>query len=116
MCERVFPGKDMKAPLLVSSLDHQHVKLRRQLNLPEEFVLHSLRHTMLTRLGESEVDAFTIMKIAGHSSVTVSQRYVHPSSEAMIVPLSSLRFRIQKPEPVQKRGKLRRQKRGSKDS
>ena len=38
---------------------------------------------MLTRLGESGVDAFTIMRIAGHSSVIVSQRYVHPSSEAV---------------------------------
>jgi len=46
-------------------------------------VLHSLRHTFLTRLGEAGVDAFTIMRIAGHSSVTVSQKYVHPSTEAM---------------------------------
>ena len=28
-------------------------------------------------------DAFTIMKLMGHSTVTVSQRYVHPSPEAM---------------------------------
>jgi thymidylate synthase ThyX len=38
---------------------------------------------MLTRLGESGVDAFTIMRIAGHSTIVVSQRYVHPSSEAV---------------------------------
>jgi len=37
---------------------------------------------MLTRLGEAGVDAF-IMGIAGHSSITISQRYVHPSPEAM---------------------------------
>jgi hypothetical protein len=36
---------------------------------------------MLTRFGESGADAFSIMKIAGHSSVTVSHRYVHPSPE-----------------------------------
>jgi integrase len=54
----------------------------RQL-FPGEFVLHTLRHTMLTRLGESGVDAFTIMKIAGHSSIVVSQRYVHPTPEAV---------------------------------
>ena len=46
-------------------------------------MIHSLRHTMLSRLGESGVDAFTIMRIAGHSSITVSQRYVHPSPEAV---------------------------------
>jgi hypothetical protein len=38
---------------------------------------------MLTRLGESGVDAFTIMRIAGHSSITVSRRYIHPSAEAV---------------------------------
>ena len=46
-------------------------------------MLHSLRHTMLTRLGESGVDAFTIMRIAGHSSIVVSQRYIHPTPEAV---------------------------------
>jgi hypothetical protein len=38
---------------------------------------------MLTRLGESGVDVFTIMRVAGNSSVTISQRYVHPSPEAV---------------------------------
>jgi hypothetical protein len=38
---------------------------------------------MLTRVGEAGADAFTIMKIAGHSSVTVSQRYVHPTPEGL---------------------------------
>jgi hypothetical protein len=38
---------------------------------------------MLTRLGEAGADAFTIMRIAGHSSVTVSQRYVHPTPESL---------------------------------
>lgn len=46
-------------------------------------MIHSLRHTFLTRLGEAGADAFTIMRIAGHSSITVSARYVHPSDGAM---------------------------------
>jgi hypothetical protein len=37
---------------------------------------------MLTRLGELGVDAFTIMRIAGDSSIVVSQRYIHPTPEA----------------------------------
>ncbi len=79
----VFPGDDPTAPVLVTSLDHMHAIVRKRLNLSKEFVLHSLRHTMLTRLGESGVEAFTIMRIAGHSSVTISQRYVHPTPEAV---------------------------------
>jgi integrase len=53
------------------------------LKLPAEFVLHSLRHTFGTRLGEAGADAFTMMRLMGHSSVTVSQRYVHPSPESV---------------------------------
>ena len=80
--EWVFPG-DTEGPFLATSLNHQHIKIRRLLGLSEDFVIHSLRHMMLTRLGEAGVDAFTIMKIAGHSSITVSQRYVHPSPESL---------------------------------
>lgn len=56
---------------------------KRRALFPADFVLHSLRHTMLTRLGGSGVDAFTIMRIAGHSSIVVSQRYIHPTPEAV---------------------------------
>ncbi len=38
---------------------------------------------MLMRLGEAGADAFTIMRIVGHSSVTVLQRYVHPTPEGL---------------------------------
>jgi len=89
-CAWVFPNKGGTGPLLVTSLDHTNAKLRKQLGLPQEFVIHSLRHTMLTRLGESGTDAFTIMKIAGHSSITVSQRYVHPSQRAVEVAFNAL--------------------------
>ena len=80
--EWIFPGGQGR-PLVGTSLDHQHQKVRAILKLPKDFVIHSLRHTMLSRLGEAGVDAFSIMRIAGHSSVTISQRYVHPSPEAL---------------------------------
>jgi integrase len=69
-------------PWAVTHLDH-HARVREVLNLPEEFVLHSLRHTFGTRLGESGADAFKIQRLMGHSSITVSQRYVHPSDEGV---------------------------------
>ena len=72
-----------KKPMLGTSLNHQHQKIRTALKLPADFVIHSFRHTMLTRLGEAGADAFTIMRIAGHSSVTISQKYVHPTPESI---------------------------------
>lgn len=78
----VFAGRSGQ-PFLGTYLDRLHQRIRTALKLPNDFVLHSLRHTMLTRLGEAGVEAFTIMRIAGHSSITVSQRYVHPTSETV---------------------------------
>lgn len=78
----VFHRED-GSPLPESQLDHQHPRVRDLLKFPPDFVLHSLRHTFGTRLGESGADAFTIMRLMGHSTVTVSQRYVHPSPEAV---------------------------------
>ena len=49
-----------------------------------EFVLYSLRHTLLIRLGESGCDAWTLARIAGHRSITISARYVHPSENAVL--------------------------------
>jgi integrase len=45
------------------------------------FVLYSLRHTFLTRLGESGCDAWTLARIAGHNSIAVSARYDLPRPE-----------------------------------
>jgi integrase len=79
----VFPDEKGDKPYRVSSLDHQHKRVRKALQLSGEAVIHSLRHTMLTRLGLSGVDVFTLRNIAGHSSVTTSEKYIHPSSESM---------------------------------
>jgi integrase len=53
-------------------------------------LLYSLRHTFLTRLGESGCDAWTLARIAGHSSITISNRYVHPSEDAVLSAMSRL--------------------------
>jgi integrase len=98
----VFANRDGKR-YLVTSINHLHQKARATLKLSKDFVIHSLRHTMLTRLGESGVDAFTIMRIAGHSSITVSQRYVHPSPEAVERAFERLQLSAAPPENQVKR-------------
>src|SRR6185503_7668390 len=46
------------------------------------FVPHSIRHTFMTRLGESGCDVLTVARVAGHASMKVSSHYVHPSQDA----------------------------------
>lgn len=79
----VFSNPEGTGPLSRSTVSHQHTGLRSTLKLPAGFVLHGLRHSCLTRLGAAGTDAFTIKRIAGHSSVTVSEKYVHPTPESL---------------------------------
>jgi integrase len=72
-----------------STLKKQHRKALRFSGV-RPFVLYSLRHTFLTRLGESGCDVWTLARIAGHSSVAMSARYVHPSEDAVLVALDRL--------------------------
>jgi integrase len=47
------------------------------------FEPYCLRHSALTRLAERGCDAFTLARIAGHSSITITQRYCHPQADAI---------------------------------
>jgi integrase len=48
------------------------------------FEPYILRHTALTRLGEKAGgNVFALASIAGHSSISVTQRYIHPQAAAI---------------------------------
>jgi len=79
----IWPAPTRSGHIEPSSLKKQHVRALR-LSGVRRFVLYSLRHTFLTRLGQSGCDAWTLARIAGHSSITMSARYVHPSEEAVL--------------------------------
>jgi site-specific recombinase XerD len=70
-------------PKVSARLDSRHKRMRQALKLPAAAVIHSFRHTFGTRLGEAGADAFSIVKTMGHSSLLVSQKYVHSTPEAM---------------------------------
>ena len=85
----VWPAPTRSGHFEKSTLKKQHKKALR-LSRVRPFVLYSLRHTFLTRLGESGCDAWTLARIAGHSSVAMSARYVHPSEDAVLAALDRL--------------------------
>jgi integrase len=75
----VFPAKDNTSQLSRHWASEQFRTLRDAMKLPDDCVVHSTRHTFCTRLGESGVGAFEIQRLAGHSSIVISQKYVHPT-------------------------------------
>ena len=58
-----------------NGLSHAFRRVRDRAGLPEWASLHSTRHTALTRLAERGVPVEVIRQFAGHSSITVTERY-----------------------------------------
>ena len=85
----VWPAPTESGHINHSSLKKLHKKALR-ISGVRPFVLYSLRHTFLTRLGASGCDAWTLARIAGHSSIAISSRYVHPSEDAILNAISRL--------------------------
>ena len=70
-----FHGSGTVPGVVVASVTDSGVKA---------FVPYTLRHTALTNLGEKAGgDVFVLARIAGHSSITVTQRYIHPQADAI---------------------------------
>jgi site-specific recombinase XerD len=51
---------------------------------------HDLRHTFASRLVLSGVDLATVSKLLGHSSITMTMRYTHPTPESLKNAVTSL--------------------------
>jgi integrase len=85
----VWPAASKSGHVEPSSLKKQHAKALR-LSKIRPFVLYSFRHTFLTRLGSSGCNVWTLARIAGHSSIAISARYVHPSEDAVLTAMSKL--------------------------
>lgn len=95
----IWPAPTCSGHVEVSSLRKQHTKTfdlvareaaKNNLKPVRAFVLYSLRHTFLTRLGESGCDVWTLARIAGHSAIGISSRYVHPSDDAVLAAMLRL--------------------------
>lgn len=85
----VWPAETKDEPINHGSLKVQHKKALK-LAMVSSLDVYSIRHTFLTRLGESGCDVWTLARIAGHSNIAISQRYVHPSENAVLNALSRM--------------------------
>lgn len=73
--ERLFTGP--YGPPISSSTLKDNWTRATQFIAPDRPVWHDLRHTWATRLVESGTDAMTLQALAGWTSISMAQRYVH---------------------------------------
>ncbi|MGA7633526.1 MAG: tyrosine-type recombinase/integrase [Terriglobales bacterium] len=84
-----FTRHNADRPLTVGWVSHKFMRLRRALELPDGVVLHSLRHSCATRLGNAGANVLDLPKVMGWSSPVIAARYVH-LDEARMQTLSGL--------------------------
>jgi integrase len=90
------PGEGWIWPARTASTHVERTSLRRHhiealtLSGVRPFVLYSLRHTFLTRLGASGCNVWLLARIAGHSSIAISSRYVHPGETEVLEAIENL--------------------------
>jgi integrase len=98
----VFPSQSKHGHAEVQRAKRQHATALKNSNVPAS-VPYVLRHTALTRLGKAaRGDVFALAKIAGHSSITITQKYAHPEEEAIGEVFS--RLKIGEPVSEKQRG------------
>lgn len=71
--KEVFPGFNK------NHVAHYWGRMAETLGLDEDkqFVPHALRHEFCSRLASNGENAAVIQQLAGHSSMSVTQRYIH---------------------------------------
>lgn len=67
-------------------------KMRKQLNLPMEYQLYSLKDTGITEMLEAGVPAKLVQELADHHSLDMTQKYVHKSNVKEILKYDVLQF------------------------
>jgi integrase len=78
-CEYLFTGlHDHAAPLSVNTLADQHRTIMETCSFHPDAGLHALRHTFLTEAGKHIQNVKALQKLAGHSKIETTMRYIHP--------------------------------------
>jgi integrase len=78
-CQHVFSSlHDRTQALSVNTLAAQHRTIMETCTFHPDAGLHALRHTFLTEAGRHTQNVRALQRLAGHSRIQTTMRYVHP--------------------------------------
>jgi len=75
----VWPSPEGRAPVDHDNLAKRRFKPALEAAGIQNFRWHDLRHTFCSRLVSNGVDLYTVMALAGHSSIDTTRKYAHLS-------------------------------------
>jgi len=70
-------------PYKLHVVENSWSMIRKKMNMQNEkdFVIHSFRHTYITRLLKRRVGIEVVQKVVGHRDIRMTQRYNHPTKD-----------------------------------
>jgi integrase len=78
--EYVFPSPKTNGKL--TDIKHSLTSALKAAKI-RDFCFHDLRHTAATRMADAGADAFTLMRILGHSDIRMTTRYTHATDQSL---------------------------------
>lgn len=84
-CQYVFTSlQDRTQPLSVNTFADQHRTVMETCSFRPDAGLHALRHTFLTEAGRHTQNVRALQRLAGHSRIQTTMRYVHPDQSDVL--------------------------------
>lgn len=92
--EWLFPS-DKSATGHITNIDKAFRRVVAAAGLdPKEIVRHTMRHTVVTHLVQDGIDLPTVMRISGHKTLIMVQRYAHQNGEHIQAAMDRLENRL----------------------
>ena len=84
-CQHLFTClRDRTQPLSGNTLANQHRDIMETCSFHPDAGLHALRHTFLTEAGRHTKNVRALQRLAGHSQIETTMRYVHSDQDDII--------------------------------
>lgn len=77
ICEKISQKHNKKSVLGITTKQLQKIIKKFSREIEIVFTAHTLRHTYLTKLAQKGADIYKIQKIAGHTCIITTSRYLH---------------------------------------
>jgi len=78
--EWLFPHR-RNPHMPMTTIQKDHEEALKDAKLESRFRLYDLRHTFGSRSAMAGVDLATLKELMGHSNISITMRYVHPTPE-----------------------------------
>ena len=90
----IFSKKYKPGGILLNTKDvgYTWAKMRTELNLPTKYQFYSLKDTGITEMLDTGVPTKIVKELAGHSSLSMTEKYSHKLSAADILKYNKLEF------------------------